>query len=176
MKRFLAWVGGSGLSWWHAPLILLGIAVAVLLLNVMVPYQPFAVRSYVIHPQKVCTGGEVTAEVTRAFTSDFASLELEETWVTVRDVAGIPPGRPVSTHEGALPRQALRESGGFRTVASPLITEAPRQPGVYRVRVHAVFRGSRFGFGVLQTVGEVTFSSTNTVTVVDCRTAPQGDL
>lgn len=149
---------------WIVPLAVLTLAVAALLLTTLLPYQPFVLRSYVVTPRTVCAGDDVTATVTRKFLAEFDSLKLEEAWVTVA-VPGYPPGRPVQSSEGVLPSQALHPSG-FQVVPSPLLTRAPHQPGVYRVRVRTESHGTRWGF--LPAVGTSERYS-NHVRVRDCQ-------
>lgn len=149
---------------WIIPLTALVVAVAAMLASTLLPYQPYKLRSYVVRPQVVCAGGEVTAYVTRAYTQEFDKLKLEETWVTV-DVPGYGRSRPVRSSEGVLPDEALHPTGGFETVTSPILRWAPREPGVYRVRIRTQAHGTRWWF--IPAVGTSEFYS-NTVRVTDC--------
>lgn len=149
-------------------LTLAAVFVVVQVINSLIPYKPLDVRSYIVKPAVVCAGEPVTAYVTRAYTEEFDTLSLTETWFSVRGVEGVAPQRPVSEHEGTIPDARTNPTDGYETVQSPLITSAPEMPGVYEVHVEAVYRGSRFGAGVLQTVGTSTLTS-NMIVVKDCR-------
>lgn len=150
-----------GVAW----LTLLALTVLAVLLNRMVPYQPFAVRGAMItHKQaRVCPHDPVQVNIDRKFTQPFDSLHLSESWVTAND------GRPVETAEGILPPPALDPTGGFQVVDSPLLTRAPSDAGTFRVRVTATAHGSRFGHGLLKAKGQYTFTTDNTITVESCK-------
>lgn len=152
-------------------LFLVAAVVLVLLLNRMVPYQPFAVRgSSISHDSgsTVCPRDPVQVNIDRRFTQRFDSLHLAEAWITASD------GRPVETAEGTLPPPALDPTGGFHVVDSPLLTRAPADPGTYRVRVTATAHGSRFGHGLLDARGTYQFTTDNTLTVRPCKQGGDG--
>lgn len=153
---------------WMVPLVALGLVVAAGLASSLIPFRPFTLDSYTVTPGQVCAGAPVRADVTREFLQDFAYLKLTESWTTV-DVAGYPPGRPIAGESAELPEAALKPTGGPQTVPSPLLTQAPRTPGTYRVRIIAEYQGSRFG--LLPAIGSDTFRSNNQVTVLAC---PEG--
>lgn len=158
----------SGWAWALLPLTLLVVVVGLLVASVLVPYQPFVLRDYQVVPDVVCSGGDVTALVTRKFEDRFDFLKLSEQWVTV-EVPGLDPGLPVGVGAaGVLPSEAL-DPGEFDTVPSPLLNEAPVRPGVYRVRIVAQFQGTRWGF--VPAIGDEVFTS-NLVTVVPCPDGP----
>lgn len=160
-----------GFSLWLLPLFLIGVTVLALLISSIAPYTPLDLRSYRITPQVVCPQAPVMALVSRKYETEFSALELEEAWVTVRGVEGLPPGRPVITNEGVLPPMTLKPTDGYRTVVSPLLDQAPSRTGVYRVRISAEYHGYRWGF--LPAVGELTFFS-NEVRVVPCGAQTEG--
>lgn len=149
---------------WLGPLIVIGLIATVLLISSAVPYQPFELYSYVISPDRVCTGAPVTAKVTREFTDSFTYLRLSETWVTV-NVPGYGPDRPIEGNASELPPAVLHPTGR-QTVPSPLLTTAPPLPGQYRVQIIAQYQGTRWGF--YPAIGSQTFTSSNTVTVIPC--------
>lgn len=121
-----------------------------------IPYQPFIIQSYVIRPVVVCPGAKVTATVTRRFTSQVDSFTITEAWVSV------PGDRPVSSNTGKLPPSILSPQEGYKSAASPLLSTAPHEPGVYRVEITTRSEGTRFGIPVS---GTATFYSSNTVRV-----------
>lgn len=130
-----------------------------------IPYQPFIIRSYTVVPHLVCPGAKVTATVTRRFTSQVDEFTITEAWVSV------PGDRPVSSATGKLPPSTLSPQDGYKSAASPLLSHAPRDPGLYRVEITTQSKGSRFGIPVS---GTATFYSTNTVRVSRHTTTEEG--
>lgn len=168
-RYFGSWTKTAG--WTILPLLAIGSAVVILLVNSLLPYQPFELRSYVVTPDPVCAGAPVVNEVTRAYTTQFKSLKLTETWVTVA-VPGLAPDRPAASNTGSIPTPALHPTSGFVTVTSPLLNTAPAQPGVYRVRIDTQAFGDRWGF--LPATDTNTYYS-GPVTVTACHNPPGGE-
>lgn len=162
---------GTRTAWWLGPLLAAGVVLTLLLLSSLLPYQPFRLYSYRVTPATVCTGGPVTAQVTRQFTQTFDYLRLSEQWLTV-NVPGYAVDRPIAGNSAELPQSALRPTGR-ETVRSPLLRRAPSIPGVYRVQIIAQVQGKRWGF--YPAIGSTTNYSENTVTVMDCTGRSQPD-
>ncbi|MGH3501685.1 MAG: hypothetical protein ACRDQA_12485 [Nocardioidaceae bacterium] len=151
-----------GAAWF----IMAGTVVAILILNQLTPYQPFAVRKAVIthtgHPVMVCPRDKVKVMITRKFTDRFEGLDLTETWVNADT------DKPAGSATGTLPPPALNPSKDFGTVPSPLLRHAPSSPGRYYVRIAAVSHGHRYGLPGLEASGTYTFRTANTLTVANC--------
>lgn len=124
----------------------------------IVPYTPYTLRGVQVTPNPVCAGGAVTGHITRGFSEEFDQFAIQESWL---DTA---TGSEVKTKYGSLPESALTPTP-VSTTQSPLLAEAPKQPGVYRIRVETQAHGTRLW--IWPTVGENSFL-TDTVRVKPC--------
>lgn len=151
-------------------LVILLAVVALLLSTYVLPYQPFKVRD--IEVKAKCAGGSASVYIERKFTDGLEKLELTESWVAV-NVPGINNGVAVKSESGSIPEDKLTtpNSPGFVRVQSPLLTQAPPIPGVYRIKIETHAFGTRWA--VFPTDYTETFRS-DLVRVKACNGKEQG--
>lgn len=145
---------------WRAAAILVLLIASLFTLSLALPYQPYERLEVTSMTETVCTGGVVDVQVERNIIDPalggITRAEASGGWV---DVA-----TDKRESLGAVPIE-IQDSGGAEVVSSPVVREAPKRAGEYRLYIKVVV----YGFmGVVPRVAIIETTSDSFVTVEDC--------